>query len=102
MICVIATIELEPGVRDNYLEEFQKLIPKVRAEEGCLDYGPYVDLDSGLDPQIPLRQNTVTIVEKWRDLEALRQHLKMPHMDEYHEAVEDYVKRVELQVLDPA
>ncbi len=102
MICVIATIELEPGTRDAYLEEFHRLVPRVRAEEGCIDYGPYVDADSGLEPQIPLRENTVTVVEKWRDLEALRRHLQAPHMAEYHEAVEDHVKDVQLQVLQPA
>ncbi len=34
MIHVIATIELNPGTREAFLEEFRKLVPLVRAEAG--------------------------------------------------------------------
>ena len=42
MIHVIATIELAPGSRDAFLAEFGKLIPDVKAEAGCIAYGPAV------------------------------------------------------------
>mgnify|MGYP000881566127 CR=1 FL=1 len=44
MIHVIATIELQPGVRDRFLAEVAGLVPAVRAEAGCIEYGPAVDV----------------------------------------------------------
>ncbi|MEI6367936.1 MAG: antibiotic biosynthesis monooxygenase family protein, partial [Planctomycetota bacterium] len=40
MIHVIATIELAPGTRETYLTAFRKIISDVRAEKGCIEYGP--------------------------------------------------------------
>jgi len=101
MIQVIATIELKPDCIDKYLPILNENVPRVKAEEGCLAYGPTVDLDSGLPAQGELRPNTVTLVEAWTSLEALHAHLKTPHMATYREAVKDYVQNVRLQVLKP-
>ena len=103
MIHVIATIEIAPGRRNEYLEIFAELVPKVRAEQGCLVYGPAVDVDSGISLQIPLRDNVVTAVEQWSDLESLNAHVSAPHMAEYSEKVKalDLVVGVTLQVLQP-
>ena len=65
MIFVIATIELKPGKREAFLAEFNRNVPNVRAEKGCLEYGPTVDVKTDIKAQIPLRENVVTIVEKW-------------------------------------
>jgi quinol monooxygenase YgiN len=102
MIHVIATIEIVPGKRDAFLAEFHRIVPPVRAEAGCLEYGPTVDVPTGLAAQIPLRENTVTIVEKWESLPALQAHLVAPHMLEYRGRVKDFVAGVKLQVLQPA
>ncbi len=72
MIHVIATIDLHAGRRDEFLAEFHKLVPLVRAEAGCLDYGPTIDLPTGLSAQVPTRDLVVTVVEKWESLDALR------------------------------
>ncbi len=101
MIYVIATIEVKPGKRDAFLAEFRKLVPKVHAEEGCLEYGPTLDAETDIKVQIPLRENVVTIVEKWESVEALKAHLKAPHMAEYREKVKDLVGGVYLQILKP-
>jgi quinol monooxygenase YgiN len=102
MIFVIATIEVKPGKREAFLAEFHKLMPKVHAEKGCIEYGPAVDAKTDIKAQIPLRKDTVTIVEKWESLKALQAHLAAPHMGEYREAVKDLVKGVTLQILQPA
>lgn len=102
MIHVIATIELNPGVRDRFLAEFARLVPEVKAEAGCLEYGAAVDVASGLGPQVPLRPDVVTIVEKWESLDALRAHAVAPHMAAYRGRVKDFVIRTTLQVLEPA
>ena len=101
MIQVIATIELKPDCLDEFLAILHENVPKVKAEEGCLAYEPSVDVDSGLPVQGEIRQNTVTIVEAWVNLDALHAHLKTPHMAAYRETVKDYVQDVRLQVLQP-
>lgn len=101
MIHVIATIELNPGKKEAFLQEFHALMPKVHAESGCIEYGPTADLRTDFPVQIPFRENVITIVEKWSDLAALKAHLAAPHMQEYRQKVEGMVNNVRLQVLEP-
>jgi quinol monooxygenase YgiN len=102
MIHVIAAIELVPGQRDAFLNEFRDLVPKVRAEAGCLEYGPTVDVTTGIAAQLPPRADVVIVVEKWRDLPALQAHLVAPHMQEYRPRVKNLVRSTTLQILEPA
>ncbi len=101
MIYVIATIQVKPGKREAFLTEFHRNMPNVRAERGCLEYGPTVDLKTDIKAQIPLREDTVTIVEKWESLPALQAHLVTPHMAAYRERVKDLVTSLTIQVLEP-
>jgi quinol monooxygenase YgiN len=101
MIFVIATIELKPGKREAFLAEFNRNVPNVRAEKGCLEYGPTVDVKTDIKAQIPFRENVVTIVEKWESLQTLHAHLGAPHMAAYRERVKDYVAGTTLQILEP-
>lgn len=102
MIHVVATIDIVPGQREDFLAEFARLVPVVRAEDGCLEYGPAVDLDSGLAAAGPPREHVVTVIEKWASLDALRAHLAAPHMVEYRHRIRDKVAGVQLRVLQPA
>ena len=102
MLHVIATIELVEGKREAFLNEFRAVVPQVRAETGCLEYGPAIDVASGIPAQGPPRPNVVTVVEKWSDLAALRAHLVAPHMAEYRPKVKPFVRSTTLQVLEPA
>ncbi|MGA1198815.1 MAG: putative quinol monooxygenase [Candidatus Latescibacterota bacterium] len=102
MIHVIATIEVVPGKRDEFIGHFNDNVPNVLAEDGCLAYGPTVDLETDLAVQIPLRDNVVTIVEQWESLDHLKAHIVAPHMATYREKVKDIVKGASLQVLEPA
>ena len=101
MIYVIATIELAEGKRALYLEELGKIIPLVRSENGCLEYGPSADVPTGIPVQEPINEGTITIIERWSDVDALKIHLTAPHMRGYREAVKDYVKHVRIRVLSP-
>lgn len=101
MLHVIATIELYPGTREAFLAEFRKIVPAVRAEAGCLDYGPTVDATTGIPAQGSARPDVVTVVERWESLEHLQAHLVAPHMVEYRPKVKDFVKSVTLQILEP-
>jgi len=102
MIRVIATIELQPGRREEFLRIFKELVPKVLAEEGCREYLPMLDLETNIQAQIATRPDAVTVVEGWKDLDSLENHLIAPHMRDYRKAVKELVTRVSLQVLEPA
>lgn len=102
MIHVVATIEVKPGQREAFLAEFRRIVPLVRAEAGCVEYGPTVDVASGLSMQGPLRENIAVIIEQWENLPALQAHTRAPHMADYRVAVKDLVVGVQLQILQPA
>jgi quinol monooxygenase YgiN len=74
----------------------------VHKETGCIEYGPAIDVASGLGMQAPLRENVAVIIEKWENLDALKAHTQAPHMAEYRVRVKDLVESVVLQVLAPA
>jgi quinol monooxygenase YgiN len=80
MICVIATIDVLPGRRKEFMAAFDELAPKVRAEKGCIEYLPLVDLPTSIPGQPPINDNVVTLVEKWESVAALETHLVAPHM----------------------
>src|SRR5450432_2067369 len=101
MIHVIATIHVTPGQRDAFLAEFHRIVPMVHAEAGCIEYGPTVDVASGVAVQGPLRENVAVIVEKWESLDALKAHMQAPHMAEYRVRVKELVVGVQLQILEP-
>ncbi len=101
MICVIATIEVAAGRRDELLALLKGVMPKVRAEKGCIEYTAMIDVRSGLAPQGPIRENAVVIVEKWESLAALEAHLKTLHMAEYFRQAESLQVGLSLQVLQP-
>jgi len=101
MIHVIATVRTVAGRRGDFLAAFRELVPLVRAEAGCLDYGPAVDLDTSISGQPPVRDDAVTVVEKWESVAALEAHLAAPHMLRYREKVKDLVAGLEIRVLEP-
>ena len=102
MIHVIANIELQPGRREDFLVEFRKLVPLVHAEDGCIEYGPAIDTPTGIGSQQPIREDGVTVVEKWQSVEHLKRHLDAPHMHDYRVAVREMIVATKLFILEPA
>jgi quinol monooxygenase YgiN len=102
MICVIAKVEVAEGRREEFLAEFRKVVPKVLAEDGCLEYGPMIDVPTSIGAQSPPRDRVVTVVEKWESVEALEAHLMAPHMLEYRKSVKTLVSGTSLEILKPA
>jgi quinol monooxygenase YgiN len=100
MISVIATIETKPGNRGALLEVFKKLVPKVLAEKGCIEYAPMIDFETNLTGQPP-RENVVTMIEKWENIAALEAHLMAPHMVAFRKEAESLRVNLKLQVLAP-
>ena len=101
MIHVLATVTLAPGARAQFLEVFNANVPAVRAEDGCIEYGAAVDTPTDIAVQPPIRPDTVVVVEKWRDLAALKAHSATPHMAVYRTKAKHLIQSVSLQILDP-
>lgn len=102
MIFVIADIDVTPGKREEFLAAFRQLVPQVLAEDGCIEYGPTIDVETNNDAQSATSVDRVTVVEKWESLDALESHLIAPHMMEYRKQVSGLVTSVALKVLEPA
>jgi len=102
MIHVMATIRIQPGKRAEFLSAFHNVVPLVREEQGCVEYGPTIDADSGIDAQQRVGEDAVVVVERWESLDALRAHLVAPHMQAYRKQVKDLVVETKLQILQTA
>jgi quinol monooxygenase YgiN len=76
----------------------QANLSRVRAEKGCVEYFPAVDVDAKF-PQQLLDENTVTILEKWESLEALHNHIKTPHMARHFAEAKDMVENISIKIL---
>jgi quinol monooxygenase YgiN len=101
MIKVIAKIEVKEECLQEFIDIFKANVPAVLAEDGCIEYVPTMDVDSGLPPQNPINKCVVTIVEAWESLDHLFAHLKAPHMIDYKEKTKDMVTGLKLDVLQP-
>jgi len=101
MITVLASIRVKEGGRSDFLEIFKENVPHVMKEKGCVEYSPAVDIDAGLPGQ-SFDENVVTVVERWKDLEALRDHMGAPHMLAYREKAKDLVEGISVKVLREA
>jgi quinol monooxygenase YgiN len=102
MISVLATVTVREGRREDFLAEFKKIAPKVRAERGCIEYGAWIDLPTNIEIQGPERSDVLVCVEKWESVEALETHLIAPHMIEFRKAIEAMRAAIDLEILQPA
>jgi quinol monooxygenase YgiN len=102
MLHVIAIITAKPDQREKVLEEFRANIPAVRAEDGCIEYGPVVDAEGLGSFQTRLGPDTFVVLEKWRDAQALKAHAAAPHMAAYAAKVKDMIASRVIHVLSPA
>jgi quinol monooxygenase YgiN len=99
MIHVLAIITTKPNQRSKVLEIFKANVPAVRAEAGCIEYGPVIDVD-GADPAFG--PDTFVVVEKWESMDALQAHAVAPHMKAYAEKTRDLIAKRAVHVLTPA
>ena len=102
MIHVVAIITAKPGLRENVLAIARANIPAVRAEDGCIEYGPAVDAEGLGSFQAKVGADTFVVIEKWRDVAALKAHAAAPHMAAYGAKVKDMLAGRVVHVLSPA
>jgi quinol monooxygenase YgiN len=100
MIYVFATIELVEGMRDQFLTAQRELLPLVRAEAGCVEYTPTVEVPLADPAKTPPRTNCIFMQERWESLPALRTHLTAPHMKAFREKVQGLIAGVKVEVFE--
>lgn len=102
MIHVIAVLTARPGMRDAVLKEFRANVPNVRAEKGCIEYGAALDLEGGPKWQVAYGPDTLVVIEKWQDLDALKAHAVAPHQVAFGAKVKDMLASRAVHILNPA
>jgi len=99
MIHVIAILTAKPGLRGKVLEAFKANVPNVLVEDGCIEYGAAVDIE-GASPAFG--PDSFVVVEKWRDLDALKAHGASSHMKAYSASTREWMAARAIHILDPA
>jgi quinol monooxygenase YgiN len=102
MIHVVAVVTAKPGQRESILRHFHANVPAVKAEKGCIEYGPVVDAENALASQTKVGPDTFLVVEKWESVEALKAHAAAPHMAAYAAKVKDLIASRTIHVLQDA
>ena len=101
MIHVIAIITTKPGQRDAVLAAVRDNLAAVRAEQGCIEYGPAIDAEGFGAMQAKFGPDSFVVVEKWADADALKAHAAAPHMAAYAAKVKDLIAQRAIHILSP-
>jgi quinol monooxygenase YgiN len=101
MIHVVAVITAKSGMRGAILKEFHANILAVRAEQGCIEYGPAIDAEGIGSFQAKFGPDTFVVIEKWESPEALKAHAASPHMAAYAAKTRDMIATRTIHVLQP-
>src|SRR5579863_7527646 len=102
MIHVIAVITAKPGMRQAILDAFHANMPAVRAEKGCIEYGPAVDAEGIGGFQTKFGPDSFVVIEKWDSTDALKAHAAAPHMAAYAAKTKEMIATRIIHVLAPA
>ena len=103
MINIVAHITAKPGKRAEILAAFRTYLPTVLAEEGCIEYAPLVDTEGiSRKVQTPLGADTLMVIEKWSNLEALRAHGAATSTATFTARIDDLAVTRTIHVLSPA
>ena len=101
MIHVIAVITAKPGKREEILKHARANLAAVRAEKGCIEYGPVVDAENALPFQTKLGPDAFMVVEKWESMDALKAHAAAPHMAAYGAKTKEMIASRGIHILSP-
>ena len=101
MVHVVALITAKPGKREEILKHARANLAAVRAEKGCIEYGPVVDADNALPFQTKLGPDTFMVVEKWESMDALKAHAAAPHMAAYGAKTKELIAKRVIHILSP-
>lgn len=88
-IIVLARIQPKKGCRDSVIDLSEELIENTLSEDGNIDYTLLKSIND----------DTLTFVEKWESLDALKKHMGSPHFQAFGAESEDFVENMEIQVI---
>jgi quinol monooxygenase YgiN len=74
MLIVIGDATAAPGRRDELAAAARAVAVVTRADEGCVSYGFYADLED---------DDRMVSVEIWVDRAALEEHMAHPHTEQF-------------------
>jgi quinol monooxygenase YgiN len=102
MVKLIVTVTTAQGRIDDYVAAFAAVAPRVRLEEGCIEYNIYRDsTDSRFDNEV--RPDTVVLCEKWDSIESLQRHTRSsPALNEFRDVVKEIKVASRYRLLVPA
>jgi len=89
-IIVLAKITPKKGCIDTIVEISHELVEATLAEEGNIDYQLLQSTTC----------DTLTFVEKWETLDALKQHMASPHFQEFGAESAEFIENMDIQVID--
>lgn len=70
-LTVIAVIRAKGGMGEKTKQALEALVTPTRAEEGCIDFDFYQDVDD---------KGLFMFFENWTNREALDKHMQAPHI----------------------
>jgi quinol monooxygenase YgiN len=71
MVIVIARFRPSPDHLDEFLALLRDVQEASRGDDGCLNYGYHREVADDME---------FVAVEEWRDMDALKAHLRQPHI----------------------
>jgi len=83
VIVVTAKFKSLPGMRDKVVEYASSCVEATRKEQGCVRYELFLSSEDDV---------TLQFIEEWTDLDALRVHLKAPHLVAFQEQRKNIVE----------
>ena len=90
---VLVTYTAKPGHAPSFLSDIvdKGLRDNVLAEDGCLQYDYFTAAGN---------PDQILLVETWESREAQKIHMDQPHMAGIHQAKEDHILDVTLELFD--
>ena len=101
-VSVLAFITAKPGKRAEVLAAFQANVPKVHAEDGCIEYFAAIDTEDAGPIQTPVGEDCFVVIEKWESMEHLKAHGASAHMKAYATSVKELLADRVIRVLSAA
>ena len=102
MIRVVAMLTAKPGRRGEVLALFRANMPAVHAEDGCIEYAPFVDAEGFGAFQSPVGPDAFVVLETWASADALKAHAAAPHMVAYGKASRELIAERKILIFSPA
>ncbi|MCB8873763.1 putative quinol monooxygenase [Acidisoma silvae] len=99
MIHVVAVLTAKIGHRASLLAALNAVVDDVRAEPGCLEYRPVVDLAYSTSK---FGADTIVVIEKWQDQAALDAHGEAPALKSFMEKAKHVLAQADIHLMQNA